>query len=252
MTTEAPPRCAIVTGTTSGIGAEVAAQLLRRGWSVIGMARRPPTVSDVRYEHLRVDLADAAALEQVALERVAPILRDPKWRRIALVNNAASPALLGPVQSLDARALVELYAVNLAAPVWLMGFVSRHCPTTCPLRIVNVSSAAGQHAFPGLGAYGSAKAGLRMAGMVLAAEWASDVAHAPRRANAAIVSFEPGIVDTEMQNVARAYSAEQFPWVRMFKDFSAHGRLISPRVPAAEIVSILESDPTQSFSERRV
>ena len=84
MTTDAPPRCAIVTGTTSGIGAEVAAQLLRRGWSVIGMARRPPTVSDARYEHLRVDLADAAALEQVALERVAPILRDPKWRRIAL------------------------------------------------------------------------------------------------------------------------------------------------------------------------
>jgi hypothetical protein len=91
-----------------------------------------------------------------------------------------------------------------------------------------------------------------MAGMVLADEWASDAPHAPRRANAAIVSFEPGIVDTAMQNVARAHSAEQFPWVGMFKDFSAQGRLIPPRVPATEIVSILESDPTQSFSERRV
>jgi benzil reductase ((S)-benzoin forming) len=248
----ASPRCAIVTGTTSGIGAEVAAQLLRREWTVIGIARRSSTVTDDRYEHLRLDLADASRLEQIAEADLAPTLHDPKWTRIALVNNAASPALLGPVQALDPCALLELYAVNLAAPAWLMGFVSRHCPITCPLRIVNVSSAAGVHAFPGLGAYGSAKAGLRIAGMVLAEEWGSDAPHAPRRTNAAIVSYEPGIVDTAMQDVARSQSAEQFPWVGMFTDFVTHRRLVPPRLPAAEIVSILESDPAQRFSERRL
>jgi NAD(P)-dependent dehydrogenase (short-subunit alcohol dehydrogenase family) len=90
----ASPRCEIVTGTTSGIGAEVAAQLLRREWTVIGIARRSSTVTDDRYEHLRLDLADASRLEQIAEADLAPTLHDPKWTRIALVNNAASPALL--------------------------------------------------------------------------------------------------------------------------------------------------------------
>jgi NAD(P)-dependent dehydrogenase (short-subunit alcohol dehydrogenase family) len=106
--------------------------------------------------------------------------------------------------------------------------------------------------FAGLAAYSSAKAGLRMAGMVLAAEWASTAAYAPRRVNAAIVSYEPGIVDTAMQDLARSRPVETFPWASTFTDFAAQERLVAARVPAAEIVSFLADDPKAGVTERRL
>src|SRR5207247_9163409 len=51
-------RLALVTGTTSGIGAALAKQLLQRGLEVAGVARRKPTLENPRYHHLAVDLGD--------------------------------------------------------------------------------------------------------------------------------------------------------------------------------------------------
>jgi benzil reductase ((S)-benzoin forming) len=133
-----------------------------------------------------------------------------------------------------------------------MGFVSRHAPKSAAVRIVNLSSAAAVHAFAGLGAYGSSKAGLRMAGMVLAAEWESTVPDAPTRSNAAILSYEPGTVDTPMQEAARSYSKADFPWVGMFTAMHDRGVLVPPESPAAEIVAFAESDGLPTFTERRL
>lgn len=244
-------KLAIVTGTTSGLGEAAAARLLDRGWDVLGIARRPSAISHDRYRHLRLDLADLPSLS-VTLERdVAPSLRDGGWTRIALVNNAASPELLLPVEKLDALQLSTLFSVNAVAPFWCMGFVSRHTPKDVALRVVNVSSGAAVHAFPGLGPYGSAKAALRMAGMILAAEWESTVPHAPTRSDAAILSYEPAAVDTPMQEIARSRPAAEFPWVGMFTAMRDRGVLVPPEGPAAEIADFLESDNAPTFSERR-
>ena len=59
-------RFAIVTGTSRGIGAAVAAILLERDWDVLGLARcdaAAPLAAHGAYEHARLDLADAAAVE---------------------------------------------------------------------------------------------------------------------------------------------------------------------------------------------
>ena len=56
----ATTRLALVTGTTSGIGAALAKQLLQRGWEVAGVARRTPTIENPRYHHLAVDLRDVS------------------------------------------------------------------------------------------------------------------------------------------------------------------------------------------------
>jgi benzil reductase ((S)-benzoin forming) len=242
---------ALVTSTSAGIGAEVAAQLLRHGWSVVGVSRRAASLTDARYRHLSIDLEDLSMLGAIE-EEVAPRLRDAAWSRVGLVNNAAYAGHLGPAQLIDPAELMKLYAVNVAAPIGCMGLIARHCKSSVPLRIVNLSSAAARQAFPGLAAYGSAKAALRMAGMVLAAEWQSTAPHAPTRRNASILSYEPGAVDTAMQTGVRAIQAEAFPWVDLFIGLADRGMLVPPAAPAAEIVAFLEADGEPVFAERRL
>lgn len=163
-----PPPLALVTGTSSGIGAALAAALLGRGWTVIGLARRAADFDHPDYRHIALDLADLDALEEAARRDLGPVLAESRWSRAALVNNAA---LSGQSRGLETTApgpLRELLAVNTVAPMFLMGFVTRVTPPAVPLRIVNVSSGAAVRAFPGLADYCASKAALRMAGMALA------------------------------------------------------------------------------------
>jgi benzil reductase ((S)-benzoin forming) len=253
MKIEADPnyRIGIVTGTSTGLGEAVARQLLERGWHVVGIARRPSPVTHERYRHIACDLAtianDSAPLES----QLADHLRQVRVSRLGLVNNAALPEGLMPLANLDARQLARVYAVNIVAPVWLMGFAVRSVAPDASLRIVNVSSGAGTSAFAGLAAYGSSKAALRMAGMSLAREWESPTARAVP-GDAAILSYEPGVVDTDMQRYARSRPPEEFPWVGMFLDFAARGIAVPAERPARDIVAFLESGHQPAFAERRL
>lgn len=241
---------AIVTGTTSGIGLTVARRLLDRDWEVVGIARRPAETKHPRYRHLAIDLADLSHTVHTVEREVAPLVSDTRWQRVALVNNAANLDLLTSVEQIDPVALLRVYAVNTAAPVWLMGFIIRRSPPEATVRIANISSGAATGVFPGLAAYGSSKAALRMAGMVVAAELAASQRRPPTPTDVAILSYQPGIVDTPMQRLARDQSPERFPSVQLFRDFAANGVLVPPEAPAAEIVAFLEADGQPGFAER--
>jgi benzil reductase ((S)-benzoin forming) len=244
-------RFALVTGTSAGIGAAVAARLLERGWRVIGVARRAAALDHRSYRHVSADLADPASLPKID-DAVAAGLQASEPTRVGLVNNAAAGGLLAPMERIDPSALHRMTAANFVAPLHLMGFMVAHAPAGAALRIVNVSSGAAVRAFPGLSAYSGTKAALRMAGMVLAAELESPLRNTPAPRDCAIVSYEPGAVDTDMQTGARSVSAEAFPWVTLFHEFKARGILLDPRHPAEKIVGFLEADGLPVFSEQRM
>src|SRR5262245_6669452 len=171
-------RLALVTGTSAGIGAAVAARLLERGWRVIGVARRAAALDHRRYQHVSADLADPTSLTVID-DAFGAALQASEPARVGLVNNAAVGGLLAPMERIDPAALHRMTAANFVAPVHLMGFVVAHAPVGAALRIVNVSSGAAVRAFPGLSAYSGTKAALRMAGMVLAAELESPLRNTP-------------------------------------------------------------------------
>lgn len=243
-------RLAIVTGTSSGIGEVVGCQLLERGWTVLGVARRPATIRAPQYVHAVIDLGAVAHVTQALDIHFGPLVRDVAVTRYALVNNAADAALLGQVDQLPPGGMLQAYAVNTVAPVLLMGWLLRTVPSSRPVRIVNVSSGAAVESFPGLGAYGATKAALRLAGMVLAAELEMRAAAGSPR-DATIWSYEPGVVDTPMQTAVRSTTAETVPIVGVFHQLAAEGRLRPAAAAAAEIVAHLEADGHPRFSEQR-
>jgi NAD(P)-dependent dehydrogenase (short-subunit alcohol dehydrogenase family) len=162
-----------------------------------------------------------------------------RWERVGLVNNAAV-GLSGRIQNFEAEELARSFELNTATPLWLMGLVIKHAKA--PIRVVNVSSGAAVRPFPGLAAYCGAKAGLHLAGASVAAE------DAP---NLHILSYQPGVVDTEMQLSTRSKSLDDFPWGTTFRQYHAEGRLVPPERPAREIVEFLEAEGGERFSERR-
>jgi len=232
-------RLALVTGTSTGIGAAVARDLLERGWQVVGVARRSPQFEAPHYRHLSLDLADVPAASAAIEREFGAILAQRAWERVGLVNNAAlAPA--GRVREIAAPDLLHALTLNTVMPVWLIGFLLKHRPAGALLRIVNLSSGAAVRAIPGMAAYCSSKAALRMAGMVAAAEDDADLA---------ILSYGPGTVDTEMQLAARSMPVEAFPSAGMFRRFHAEGRLAAPELPAADIAKFLEADSVERFVE---
>ncbi len=245
-------RVALVTGTSSGIGEAVARELLRRSWRVVGASRRAAAIEDPRYTHLRIDLGNVAELAARVEAAVSPLVTDASVVRVALVNSAADPGLLGPLGRIDPVEMLRVYAVNVAAPVWLMGWIVNRTARNSAIRIVNVSSGAASKAFPGLGAYASTKAAMRMAGMVLACELDSPDRPGGPHPDATILSYEPGVVDTAMQAAIRASSVETLPVVQMFKRLAAEGLLVPPERPAKEIADYLDHDKHLRFAERRL
>lgn len=238
-------RLALVTGTTSGLGAAVAHALLGSGWRVLGVARRPSPIQHERYEHATADLGDPAGLEELVARHGASLAGRS---RVALVNNAGQ---VGPVASIPRLRLDELLratALNAVGPAWLMGRVAE-LSGSAPLRVVNVSSGAATRAYAGWGAYCMGKAALRMASQVLATE--AEEVPALQGRDLAVVSYAPGVIDTAMQADVRASDAAEFPRLQRFLDLKSSGALVAPELPAAEIVKLLERDDLPRYSEIR-
>jgi len=242
---------AFVTGTSSGIGLALARSLLSRGWLVAGLSRRVAPLDHPQYRHVQLDLGDLENLARELPAFLEPLIADQAWRTVALVNNAALPGGFGGVESMAPKEIQHAIAVDCHAPIWLMGYVASLSPSTATLRIVNLSSGAAHGGYPGLSLYGASKAALRIAGQSLAAEWDSPDRPGGKRHGAAILSYEPGVVDTEIQTYARTRSTSEFPWVKMFRDFEAQGLLVPPEKVIGPIVAFLENPKAHGWREER-
>ena len=182
MTTTTTAGTAIVTGATSGIGRAIARKLLENGYTVYGIGRNESGAPVHENFHLlRVDLADAAAIEQT----VRPIAAE-----VTLLVNSAGAAYYGPHESLSPQAIVEMTAVNVAAPMILSALLLPHL-RTCAGTIVNVSSVTARntsntHAC----AYGATKAALSSFSDSLFEEY--------RRHGVRVITIHPDLTDTTL------------------------------------------------------
>lgn len=241
-------KLAFVTGTSSGIGLSLAKQLIKNQWQVCGLSRRPEVFEAEGYTHLQANLADLDNLPNQILENWHEMLHHQSWQTVALVNNAALIGALRWMHQTDAKHLGHIFAVNSAAPAYLMGWLAKETDSSQSIRIVNISSGAAHTPFPGLGDYSATKAALRLSGQTLAKEFQQEGRTADQ---AAVFSYEPGVVDTTMQDMARATSPDDFPAHGAFMEFSEKGILVSPDLVIKDVVAFLESEPETHFTESR-
>jgi short-subunit dehydrogenase len=170
---------ALITGASSGIGAELAKKLARAGAEVILVARREAELADVadgiratggRAEILTADLSN---LDEC--DRVVKQVLDRHGRLDLLVNNAGHSIRRPLIESLERfHDLQRVMQINFFAPARLIrGFLPGMRERSSGM-ILNVLSAGAHMPSPRFGAYTSSKAALSQLGDTLAAEHAAD------------------------------------------------------------------------------
>ena len=99
---------------------------------------------------------------------------------------------------------------------------------------------------PGVADYCTSKAALQMAGRVLICEQEAAAA-----TNIALLSYSPGIVDTEMQQKLRESPETEFSSTHVFRQMHEQGSLVSAQDVLLPIVEFLNRDGISGFNEAR-
>ena len=174
---------AVVTGTSSGIGAAITDTLLENGWVVCGMSRRAATRDSADYSHYMTDLTDTKQIELT----VATIRERHHSGGIqALINNAGI-GHFAPHEELSVTQLEELTKVNLLAPLTLAKLLLRDLKQSKG-SIINISSFSAHESSSFGAAYAATKAGLRHFGNSLFEE--------SRKSGLKVVTISPDITRT--------------------------------------------------------
>lgn len=228
---------ALITGASRGLGLEIARLYAQRGIRLILTARGAEALAAAACElsdHTEVvalagDVSDedhAEQLVRLGLERFGRI--------DALINNASTigPSPMPTLEAYPVDDLLDVFAINVLAPLHLIQHVLPQMRSRGSGLIVNVTSDAAVQGYPTWGGYGASKAALEQLSRVLAAELEGT--------GIRVYSVDPGDMNTQMHQEAE-------PGV----DLSG---LPGPEVAAPAFVHLLEDEtaPFGRFEAQRL
>jgi NAD(P)-dependent dehydrogenase (short-subunit alcohol dehydrogenase family) len=195
----------IITGGGSGIGAATAKKLTARGDAVCIAGRNETKLMERAAELRRAggEICHHQADVSRPHEAQDLISKAVQWKgRIDAVINCAGAAPMLPVSELSDQQWRDILDINLSSvfymtrSVWPV-FKKQYDALTEEQRathdagvIINISSAAARDPFPGLGAYGAAKAAVNLLTTATARE-GRDIA-------VRVIAIAPGAVETSM------------------------------------------------------
>ncbi len=191
---------ALVTGSTSGIGAAIARRFAHEGAAVVVTGRDPERAATVASTITRTGGEAHVVLADLGVEaecvRLVGSAVEALGGLTVLVNNAVASAVDdadGAVADLDTDAWEASLRVNLSAPMWLCRAAIPHLRVAGHGSIVNISTRQAERASRGLAAYIASKAGLNGLTRAIAVD------EAPNGIRANTIS--PGYVLNERRDV---------------------------------------------------
>lgn len=159
----------VITGTSRGIGFELAQQFANQEHQVLALSRNTKPLEQVNHPNITtisVDLSDEKDIKK-AVDFVST-----KWKKVDILINNAGKLINKPFQQLTTKDFEEVYRVNVFAVAELtknlLPFMQKGS------HVVTVSSMGGIQGsmkFPGLAAYSSAKGAVITLSELLAEEY---------------------------------------------------------------------------------
>ena len=149
-----------ITGASSGLGREMARQLLARGDMVVATVRREGTLKDLQEQYgdrlaiLTLDLTDTSSI------RPAVARAFDRFGRIDVVVSNAGYGLFGAAEEVSDVQIEQQIATNLVGSIQLIRAVLPYLRKQSGGRIIQVSSEGGQIAYPNFSLYHATKWGI--------------------------------------------------------------------------------------------
>lgn len=183
-------RIVIISGSTSGLGKEIALGLAKRGWTVAGFGQTKSKVkalADELGENHYIFHANVSCDESIAsaAKRIINQFGSPDL----LINNAAIMNNPAPLWQVSAKEFDEMSAVNING---VANMIRHFVPSMIRSRrgiIVNLSSGWGRSTSPDVAPYCTTKWAIEGMSSALAQELPNGIA---------CVALNPGIINTEM------------------------------------------------------
>lgn len=232
---------AIITGTSKGLGASIAANFLANEVNVIGIARHAnkeleeiANQAGTTYQHFCCDLANIDQLKDT-FSKVTTQVFTKKTSYVYLINNAAT---VNPIDTANNHKLEEVQAhmqINTIAPMMTTSLLLKEAnQNNTQVIIANVSSGAADRSTFGWSAYGASKAGLNRYTETVALEQKA------LGTNHKVILLDPSIMDTEMQGDIRSATKEQFEEIEQFKQFKEEDMLRDTTIVAGAFFDVLK------------
>lgn len=167
---------AIITGSSRGLGREMAGALARQGASTVLCSRGQEEVeaaaksitaeTGLQSIGLAADVTQRADVERLVAHTVET------FGKIDILINNAGAGLRKPILEMPDEDWEQVIRVCLTSPMMLARAIAPHMIANSYGRIINISSSLGAIALPERAAYCSAKGGLLQLTKVMALEWA--------------------------------------------------------------------------------
>lgn len=156
----------MVTGSGSGIGRELALQLLKKGANVACVDINPASLLETqRIAGVTPDRLKTFSLDITSKENVDKLPNEVITHFGAvdgIINNAGIIQHFKPVADLDFEEINRVFAVNFYGTLYLTKAFLPHFLGRPEAHIVNVASMGGFIPFPGQTIYGAAKAAVKL------------------------------------------------------------------------------------------
>jgi benzil reductase ((S)-benzoin forming) len=233
----------IITGTSRGIGEAVAKKVLSNESRVFCISRNQNPrlsveahVKGWQLQDIALDLNDTSKISEM-MRDIFRAIAPEDVSEIVLINNAG---IIHPIRLIGepdaSEKIIRSLNVNLTAAMLITDrFVRETEDWNVPRKVMNLSSGAAQRTVKAWSAYCAAKAGLEMYTKCLYDEQKA-LANPVK-----IVSFAPGVVNTEMQEEIRNSQPEHFPELDRFMEMKESGRLLEPGFVADHMLTLLDS-----------
>jgi hypothetical protein len=214
---------ALVTGATSGLGAEFARQLAPRARRLILVGRRRERLASLTdslaldFPGLVVDSFPADLALPAERERLASHIIRSEIRVNLLVNNAGLGDL-GPFDTAEWGRLEPMLSVNVTALTHLTHLLLPMLRASAPAAVLNVSSIAGFFPLPEMAVYAATKAYVTSFSEALRMELAAQ--------GVTVTALCPGPVPTEFFEVASREGKQIRAMDRSHPTFAATPELV--------------------------
>ncbi|KXF75277.1 short-chain dehydrogenase [Paramesorhizobium deserti] len=154
------PKTWFITGASSGLGFEMAQQLLAQGHKVIATLRRSGPLTQLEQEYR--ERLDTVQLDLVEPESIVSAVEGAFKRhgRIDVIVSNAGYGLFGAAEELTNEEIDRQIATNLTGSIHLIRAALPLLRKQGGGRIVQVSSEGGQIAYPGFSLYHATKWGI--------------------------------------------------------------------------------------------